>query len=173
MTPVAGSTRSSRAAISASGTLAGVSPKRISLRTPGVLSIARRCETTKTNMCDGKSKAIERRAVSILGANTRSRAPRDKRRQAIRCGPVRTPRSSWRRKSAQIRSPFKQGGFQGEPKRGLAALGASGGCSMPLDHEARALALELAQPIADPPRREAFLQAIEERLGAWRDARRL
>jgi hypothetical protein len=37
---------------------------------------------------------------------------------------------------------------------------------VPLDPETRALMLELAAPIVDPPRREAFLQAIEERLGA-------
>ena len=36
---------------------------------------------------------------------------------------------------------------------------------MPMDSEARALALELSLPI-DPPRREAFLQAISERLEA-------
>jgi hypothetical protein len=36
---------------------------------------------------------------------------------------------------------------------------------MPMDPEARALALELSLPL-DPPRREAFLQAIEERLSA-------
>jgi hypothetical protein len=36
---------------------------------------------------------------------------------------------------------------------------------MPMDSEARALMLELSLPL-DPPRREAFLQAIEERLGA-------
>jgi hypothetical protein len=36
---------------------------------------------------------------------------------------------------------------------------------MPMDFEARALALELALPI-DPPRREAFLAAISERLEA-------
>ena len=35
-----------------------------------------------------------------------------------------------------------------------------------MDPEARALALELALPIADPPRREAFLAAIEERLAS-------
>ena len=33
-----------------------------------------------------------------------------------------------------------------------------------MDPEARALALELALPITDPPRREAFLQALSERL---------
>ena len=36
---------------------------------------------------------------------------------------------------------------------------------MPLDPEARALMLELALPI-DPPRREAFLAAVTERLEA-------
>jgi hypothetical protein len=34
---------------------------------------------------------------------------------------------------------------------------------MPMDSEARALMLELALPI-DPPRREAFLAAVTERL---------
>jgi hypothetical protein len=34
-----------------------------------------------------------------------------------------------------------------------------------MDSEARALALELALPI-DPPRREAFLQAISERVAS-------
>ena len=36
---------------------------------------------------------------------------------------------------------------------------------MPMDAEARALMLELALPI-DPPRREAFLAAVTERLEA-------
>jgi hypothetical protein len=37
---------------------------------------------------------------------------------------------------------------------------------MPLDPEARATVLQLAQPIADAPRREAFVAAVEERLAA-------
>jgi hypothetical protein len=36
---------------------------------------------------------------------------------------------------------------------------------MPINPEARARILELAQPI-DPPRREAFVAAVEERLAA-------
>jgi len=36
---------------------------------------------------------------------------------------------------------------------------------MPLDYEARALVLELALPI-DPPRREAFVNAVTEKLAA-------
>jgi hypothetical protein len=36
---------------------------------------------------------------------------------------------------------------------------------MPLDPEARATVLQLAQPL-DPPRREEFLQAVAERLDA-------
>jgi hypothetical protein len=37
---------------------------------------------------------------------------------------------------------------------------------MPLPAEARDRILELAQPIADPPRREAFVAAVTERLEA-------
>jgi hypothetical protein len=36
---------------------------------------------------------------------------------------------------------------------------------MPMDPEAHALALELALPL-DPPQREAFLAAVEERLAS-------
>jgi hypothetical protein len=37
---------------------------------------------------------------------------------------------------------------------------------MPLNHESQALMLELSLPIADPPRREAFMNAMTEKLAA-------
>jgi hypothetical protein len=69
--------------------------------------------------------------------------------------------------SAQIRSPFKRATF--EKARNMVNLPAAGlrrFFHMPMmDPEARALALELSLPL-EPPRREAFLAAIEERLAS-------
>jgi hypothetical protein len=69
-------------------------------------------------------------------------------------------------KTAQNESPFKRADFREEPKRGHPPRGGTQEVlSMPMDSEARALMLELSLPL-DPPRREAFLVAVTERLEA-------